>query len=80
MDEGKQYTTSTVPLESVADALSKTLPFSGLTISDFGMLGPVERIEAAAGTTLTEPGDTVRGYGIVLAGEIRADRVEPDGS
>jgi signal transduction histidine kinase len=80
MEEGKQVATTTVPLESVADALSKTLPFSGLTISDFGMLGPVERIEAAAGSTLTQPGDTIRGYGIVLKGEIRAERVEPDGS
>jgi signal transduction histidine kinase len=80
MSEGNQYAIATVPLESVADALSKTLPFAGLTISDFGMLGPVERIEAAAGSTLTEPKEIIRGYGIVLQGEIRAERVEPDGS
>ena len=80
MSEGNQYEIATVPLESVADALSKTLPFAGLTISDFGMLGPVERIEAPAGCTLTEPKEVIRGYGIVLQGEIRAERVEPDGS
>jgi CRP-like cAMP-binding protein len=39
----------------------------------------VERVQAKAGAVLVEPGQLVRFYWLVLEGEIRAERPEPDG-
>jgi len=47
---------------------------------DLGNLGPVHRVTAPAGAILVEPWDSARAYWVVLDGEIRADRPEPDGS
>jgi signal transduction histidine kinase len=69
----------TVPLREVADALSKTRPFNG-TSMDALQLDTVDRITAKADSTLVEPGQPMLYYWLILEGECRADRVEPDGS
>jgi signal transduction histidine kinase len=40
----------------------------------------VDRVKAKAGSVLAEPGQPLRFYWLVLDGEIRAERLEPDGS
>jgi signal transduction histidine kinase len=69
-----------VTLESVAEALRLTQPFAGTDFKDLGNIGPVERVSVAAGTMLAEPWQPVSDYWVVLDGEIRAERPEPDGS
>jgi len=81
MDEGgKQIELELVPLASVAEALQQTLPFSGTNVADLGDVGPVERVTAPAGALLGKPDMPVSGYWMVLEGEIRIERPEPDGS
>ncbi|WP_420238929.1 sensor histidine kinase [Telmatobacter bradus] len=43
-------------------------------------LGSIERIYAAAGAVLSRPGEPTAFYWLVLAGQIRLERQEPDGS
>jgi signal transduction histidine kinase len=81
MSEGQQgIQTKTVTLKEVAEALRQTLPFAETNFDDLGNMGPVERVTAAAGAVLVEPWETDRAYWVVLEGEARADRPEPDGS
>ncbi|MGA2046808.1 MAG: ATP-binding protein [Terracidiphilus sp.] len=81
MSEGEQnIVVEAVPLQGVADELRGTLPFTGTNFEDLGNLGPVERVTAKAGTVLVESGEAKRAYFVVLEGEIRAERLEPDGS
>ena len=68
-----------IPLRSVSDALRRSRPFSEVDLEQFCAVEFVDRIEAAAGTTLIEPGDPLRAYWLVLDGEVRAERPEPDG-
>jgi signal transduction histidine kinase len=68
-----------VPMRDVAEALSKTRPFTGTSIESLP-LDSVDRIVVKAGTTLVEPGQPMLYYWLILDGECRADRVEPDGS
>jgi len=81
MSEGEQnIVVEAVPLQEVAEELRGTLPFTGTNFADLGNLGPVERITVKAGTVLVESGEAKRAYVVVLEGEIRAERLEPDGS
>jgi len=78
--EQQQIVIEPVTFEEVAEALSQTAPFRDVDLSQFGGVGPVERITAPAGSTLAEPMATVQHYCVLLEGEIRAERPEPDGS
>jgi signal transduction histidine kinase len=69
----------TVPLRDVADALSKTRPFIGTSVEAL-QFDTVDRITAKAETILVEPGQPMLHYWLILEGECRADRVEPDES
>src|SRR5271165_2151286 len=81
MSEGEQnIVVEAVPLLEVAEELRGTLPFSGTNFDDLGNVGPVERVTAKAGTVLVEIGEAKRAYWVVLEGEVRAERPEPDGS
>jgi signal transduction histidine kinase len=81
MSEGEQkIVIEPVALEEVAEALGHTFPFAGLNLNELAGIGPVERVTAAAEAVLVEPWETVRGYWVVLDGEIRAERPEPDGT
>src|ERR1700677_728469 len=81
MGEGAEnIVVESVALASVAEALQQTLPFSGTKVADLGDVGMVDRVTAATGALLSEPGRPVRDYWVLLDGEIRTDRPEPDGS
>lgn len=81
MSEGEQQIrVESIPLPDVAEALRRTLPFAEADFEALHDLGCVERVHAAAGAVLAEPGQSLRWYGVVLAGEVRAERPEPDGS
>jgi signal transduction histidine kinase len=76
-----------IPLREVAENLRGTRPFAETEPNTFldALHGPdgverVDRIKARAGTALVEPGDTALSYWLVLEGETRAERPEPDGS
>jgi len=81
MNQGEQkIVAEAVSLQEVGEELRGTLPFIGTNFDDLGNLGPVHRVTAPAGAILVEPWDSARAYWVVLDGEIRADRPEPDGS
>jgi signal transduction histidine kinase len=65
-------------LHEVADALANTRPFAKTPVDQLQGVEFVDRVRARAGTTLVEPGDPLRSYWLVLEGEMRADRPEPD--
>ncbi len=73
-----------IPLRDVAEALRRTRPFAETEPNTFldALHGVerVERIKAGAGTALVQPGDSALSYWLVLEGETRAERPEPDGS
>jgi signal transduction histidine kinase len=81
MDEGKkQIETRTVPLEAVADELRQTLPFAETNFADLAGIGPVDRARIPAGLIVEQTWAPNNAYAVVLHGEIRVDRPEPDGS
>jgi len=70
-----------IALAEVAEAIRKTLPFAESDPGGYtAVLHNVDRVTAAAGAVVVEPGDTNVYYWLVLEGEIRAERPEPDGS
>jgi len=81
---GPQMMIESVPLREVADALHHTRPFAGTCAAELVELlsgvRMVDRITASAGAELVASGTPLRSYWLVLSGEIRADRPEPDGS
>jgi signal transduction histidine kinase len=77
---GKQIGIEQVALRDVAEALARTLPFAGTNIADLGDVGRLERITASAGAVVIEPRSPSIGYWVLVEGEVRADRPEPDGS
>lgn len=79
-EDEKRWRVESVPMSSVADALRKTRPFTGVDPLSLDHLGPVERLTIPAGEVFIQPGDPVTSYCIVLRGEIRAERMEKDGS
>ncbi|MGD0630152.1 MAG: ATP-binding protein [Terracidiphilus sp.] len=81
MSEGKQkIVTEQVPLEEVAEALRHTLPFAETNFADLAGIGPVHRVMVPAGAIIEETWAPKHAYAVVLDGEMRADRPEPDGS
>jgi signal transduction histidine kinase len=69
-----------VPFRNLADALGTTRPFSETSIDAMTGIEMVERVTARAGATLVEPGLPNLYYWLMLQGETRADRLEPDGT
>jgi signal transduction histidine kinase len=79
MDEGeKKVAIQAVPLQEVAEALSRTRPFAEVNLSALPGIENVERLTADAGAVLVEPGAPWNFYWVVLDGEVRAERPEPD--
>lgn len=81
---GKSVEVELVPLGEIVESLRRTRPFadtSAATLKEaLAGMSDVERITARAGAVLVEPGQEWRHYWLVLDGETRADRPEPDGS
>jgi signal transduction histidine kinase len=81
MGEGQQkIVIEQVSLEEVAGALRHTLPFAETNFADLAGIGPVFRARVPAGAIIEETWAPNHAYAVVLDGEIRVDRPEPDGS
>ena len=81
MTQGEQpYEIESVPMREVAEALRHTRPFAETTIAAISGVDVVNRVRVKAGSVLVEPGQPLNFYWLVLEGEMRAERPEPDGS
>jgi signal transduction histidine kinase len=81
MNQGEQtIEIETIQLTEVAEALRRTRPFADTDVSALSGLDTVDRIKAKAGAVLSEPGQPLGSYLLVLEGEIRTERPEADGS
>jgi signal transduction histidine kinase len=81
MSAGEQsLTIESLPFHEVAGALGHTRPFAELPAGLIAGVGSVERVKARSGATLMKPGQTAMYYWVLLEGECRAEREEPDGS
>ncbi len=76
----KTVAVETVPVQQIADALSRTCPFAEVSLGDLPGLQQVERFTAPQGAVLIESGAPWDSYWVVLEGEVRAERAEPDGT
>jgi len=72
--------TRSVTQQELSQLIRRIPVLSRLKEEDLGCLGPVEMIEALAGTMLVEQGAGVGGFGMILEGEIRTTRLEMNGS
>jgi signal transduction histidine kinase len=81
MGEGaKPMEVETIHLAEVADALRQTRPFAETDVRLLSSVHGVERVKVRAGSVLSEPGQPLCCYWLVLDGEIRTERPEQDGS
>jgi signal transduction histidine kinase len=81
MAQGEEkIVTEQVALETVAEALQQTLPFAGTNFADLAGIGPVDRVQIPAGAIVEETWAPNHTYAVILEGEMRVDRPEPDGS
>ncbi len=72
--------TQSVPFIDAEADLAKTRIFAEADLDALEGIGQVDRIHVPAGAVITEPGDPVKFYWVVLRGEMRAERLEADGS
>jgi signal transduction histidine kinase len=79
IESKKTLVIESVPLKSVAAELGATRPFAGTDLDQLKGLDRVDRVTVPAGTVVVEPG-AVAEYWLVLHGEIRAERLEADGT
>ena len=87
MSQGKpRIEVESIPFEELATALLRTNLFSGTDVCGLGGLNGgnninrLDRVRVDAGAVLVGPGEANRFYWLVLNGEIRAEKPEPDGS
>jgi signal transduction histidine kinase len=81
MTQGEQkIVIESVPFTEVAEALRHTRPFAETSPEALTGVDRVDRIRAEAGAVLAHAGEPLRYYCVVLEGEIRAERPEPDGA
>jgi signal transduction histidine kinase len=83
-DVEQQIEIESLPVREVAEALRKTLPFAEtdpqIYLDALRGVERVDRVRAKTGAVLTQSGETKLYYWLVLEGEIRAERQEPDDS
>ncbi len=75
-----QLRARTVPPQELSQLIPRIPILSRLKEEDQGCLGEVRLIEAPAGTMLVEQGKTVPGFCMIMEGEVRAVRMEQNGS
>ena len=78
--DDQAYEVEVIPFRVAAEALQRTKPFAQAEAETFSVLQQVERIHARAEAVLRRPGDPLDMYCVILEGEIRSERPEPDGS
>jgi len=69
-----------VALKDIAESLPRTRIFAGTAFGAIASVDRVERVTAKAGSVLVEPNEPWRFYWLVLEGEARAERLDPDGT
>lgn len=79
-ESAKAVEVEAIALSEVAGELKQSPLFSQTKFDELRGVDNVDRVTATAGSVLVEPGDTRLFYWLVLSGEIRAERPEPDGS
>ncbi len=67
-----------IPLRDVSEAILHTHPFASVDQEALPAIERVERIVAPAGAVLAEAGEPWTHYWLLLDGEVRAERPEPD--
>ncbi len=81
---GKLLQIESVPLREIVEALRRTRAFAETgaeaLLEALAGVDSVERVKAPGGAVLVEPGEPWRFYWLLLEGETRAERPEPDGS
>jgi signal transduction histidine kinase len=77
---GQRIEVQQVPLAAIAEELRRTLPFADTNFDDFCDIGDVDVLTVPAGTELEETWAPGHVYAVILAGEVRWDRPEPDGT
>jgi signal transduction histidine kinase len=81
MSQGEQpIEIESIPLREVAEALRRTRPFAETDVGALSGVEVVDRVKVNAGGVLVEPGQPLSFYWLVLEGEVRAERPEPDGT
>jgi len=70
----------TVSQQELAQLIRRIPILSKLGEGDLGCLGEVELVEAPAGATLIQQGSPILGFGMILEGEIKATRLEINGT
>ena len=81
MSAGTQLLTAEpVPMKDLAGKLGHTRPFANVSAEALQGFSDVEIVTAKEGAVLAEPGKSTLYYWVVLEGECRADRLEPDGA
>src|SRR6185437_4924761 len=78
--DDKRVVIQSVPLSDIAGALTRTLPFLEVDLKNLPRIERADRIAAPAGAVLVEPGTPWDSYWVLLEGEVRAERSEPDGT
>jgi signal transduction histidine kinase len=71
---------ATVPLREIEAQLRKTKIFAGTNLEGLQGVDHVDLVTVPAGGILAEPGDPSSYYWVVLQGDMRAERIEADGS
>jgi len=71
-------TVELISLGDVAADLHQSQLFATTPVENLFGVDQVERVSAKSGTLLVQPGDTRLSYWLVLEGNIRAERSEPD--
>ena len=69
-----------IALRDLSAVLPSTRIFADTPVESLGRIDRVERVTAQAGTVLIGAGEPFHSYWLVLEGETRAERQEPDGS
>src|SRR6201999_3113821 len=68
-----------VEVATLAQELQKVPVFAGVSLEDLRCLGAAELIHAEAGADLYEINQARRGFWILLAGELRIQKIQKDG-
>jgi signal transduction histidine kinase len=69
-----------IRFSEAAATLRETRIFANANLDALKGIGQVDRIHISAGVVVAEPGDPAMFYWLVLSGEMRAERLEADGS
>ena len=79
-EDEKQMHVQPVSFSQIADALRRTRTFAEADFESLAGIEVVESITVPADTVIAESGGPLHTYWIVVDGEIKAERIEPDGT